>query len=184
MPAIVLRPPAPGDCDAFVAAMLASRDLHRPWITMPETRAAYAAYLERTAPGNFAPYLVCRAEDGAIAGFANLSQIIRGPLQQAFLSYGAVAGHTGRGYMTAALGLVLREAFVALGLHRLEANIQPGNEASRALARRCGFALEGFSPRYLKVGDRWCDHERWALTEESWRTARPAREGVQVAPGA
>ena len=74
--------------------------------------------------------------------------------------------------MTEALQLVLREAFTKLGLHRLEANIQPGNTASIALAKRCGFELEGFSPRYLKVGGRWRDHERWAIRAETWRALR------------
>jgi ribosomal-protein-alanine N-acetyltransferase len=68
--------------------------------------------------------------------------------------------------------LVLREAFRPLGLHRLEANIQPGNTASIALAKRRGFELEGFSPRYLKVGDRWRDHEHWAITKERWQAFR------------
>ena len=139
---------------------------------MPETAAEYAAYLSRTAGGNFFPYIGCRVEDGAIVGFATLSMIIRGPLQQAFVGYGGVAGLGGRGYMTETLRLVLREAFATHRLHRLEANIQPGNEASRALAERCGFELEGFSPRYLKVGGRWRDHERWALRAEQWRNSR------------
>ena len=70
--------------------------------------------------------------------------------------------------MSEGLALVLRHAFCELRLHRLEANIQPANAASIALVRRCGFAYEGLSPRYLKVGGRWRDHERWAITREDW----------------
>jgi ribosomal-protein-alanine N-acetyltransferase len=53
-----------------------------------------------------------------------------------------------------------------LGLHRLEANIQPGNCASVALVKRAGFQKVGFSPRYLRIGGIWRDHEGWALVAE------------------
>ncbi len=71
--------------------------------------------------------------------------------------------------MTEGLELVLREAFTTLKLHRIEANIQPGNAPSIALVARCGFVKEGFSERYLKVGGRWADHERWAIRSEQWK---------------
>jgi [ribosomal protein S5]-alanine N-acetyltransferase len=48
-------------------------------------------------------------------------------------------------------------------VNRLEANIQPGNTASIALVKSCGFMKEGYSPKYLKINGRWRDHERWAI---------------------
>ena len=169
---VEIRPPAPDDEAAFTAAMRASHSLHRPWVAMPETPDEYAAYLERSRRANAAFFLAHRLEDDAIVGFLSISEIIRGRLQSAFLGYGGVAGHEGQGYMREALELVLREAFTTLGLHRLEVNIQPGNRASLALAKRCGFEREGFSARYLKIGGRWRDHERWAIRAESWRARR------------
>jgi len=71
--------------------------------------------------------------------------------------------------MSEALQLVLRYAFRDLGLHRLEANIQPGNVASVALVQRAGFSLEGYSRRYLKIGGQWRDHERWAIIAEDYK---------------
>jgi len=172
MPRVVLRAPTAADQDEFIAAMRASRALHRPWLYMPETPERYIAYLSRVDDPRASPYLACRAEDGAIAGFLNISEIVRGGFKNGFLGYGGVARFAGQGYMTEAMRLLLREAFTTVGLHRLEANIQPGNAASIALAKRCGFELEGFSPRYLKVGGRWRDHERWAIRAETWRATR------------
>ncbi len=76
--------------------------------------------------------------------------------------------------MSEGLQLAVRCAFSTLRLHRLEANIQPGNLASVALVRRCGFVREGFSRAYLRVSGRWRDHERWALVAHDWKSARVA----------
>jgi ribosomal-protein-alanine N-acetyltransferase len=70
--------------------------------------------------------------------------------------------------MREALEAVLRLAFGALRLHRVEANIQPQNRASIALVKSLGFRREGYSRRYLKIGGRWRDHERWALLVDDW----------------
>jgi len=104
-----------------------------------------------------------------LVGVINVSEIVHGAFRSAYLGYHAFVPHAGRGYMTEGLGLALRWAFGELRLHRVEANIQPGNRASRRLVRRLGFQREGFSRRYLKVAGRWRDHERWALLAEDWR---------------
>ncbi len=168
-PRVVLRAPDAEDREAFLAATLASRPLHRPWVAPPTTPEAFAAYLQRNECDDFEALLACERESGLITGAFNLSQIFRGGFQNAYLGYWAVRGFEGRGLMTEALHLVLAYTFRTLKLHRIEANIQPDNVASRALAARAGFRMEGFSPRYLKVAGRWRDHERWALCREDWR---------------
>ena len=70
--------------------------------------------------------------------------------------------------MREGIRLMLRHAFGPLGLHRLEANIQPENAPSLALVAGAGFRLEGLSPRYLKIAGRWRDHERWAILAEEF----------------
>jgi [ribosomal protein S5]-alanine N-acetyltransferase len=174
-PRVLLRSPTSEDRDEYLEAMRASRALHRPWLDPPTTPQAFDRLLARVHEEPFEPLLLVRLQDGALLGFFNLSWIIRGPLQSAFLGYGAVAAHAGRGYMTEGMELVLQHAFVELGLHRLEANIQPGNEASLALARRCGFEREGYSVRYLRLGGVWRDHERWAITVEAWQARHSDR---------
>jgi [ribosomal protein S5]-alanine N-acetyltransferase len=116
-------------------------------------------------------------------GVVNLNEIVRGAFQSAYLGYYAFAPLAGQGLMTEGLGLVLRHAFRQLRLHRVEANIQPGNRASRALVRRLGFRREGFSPRYLRIGGRWRDHERWALVREAWAPSRSGRDAASDGGG-
>jgi [ribosomal protein S5]-alanine N-acetyltransferase len=166
---VYLRTPVQTDRAEFVGLMRASRAFHRPWATAPTDDDAFDAYLLDSRRPDFEAMLVCRRADRAILGFFNLSHITRGSLQSAYLGYAAGSKFGNQGYMREGLELVLREAFVTLRLHRIEANIQPGNQASIALARGAGFAREGFSPRYLKIGGRWRDHERWAILAEDWR---------------
>ena len=145
------------------------------------TDEGYDALLERASSERHEPLFVCRTGDGAIVGFFNLSEIIRGGLQSAFLGYGSVVAHAHHGYMGEGIQLVLAHAFEDLGLHRIEANIQPGNHRSIALVRRAGFVREGFSERYLLIDGRWRDHERWAIRVEGWRSGRVAAQSGAIA---
>lgn len=172
---VLISPPTPADEEAFIAANVRSRTLHGRWSSGPESPAEYAIYLAKAAEERRRFFFARLRDGGDLVGFLNLGEIIRGSLDQAFIGYGAFAGHEGRGLMSEAMQLVLAEAFGPLKLHRIEANIQPENAPSIALAQRNGFTKEGFSPRYLKINGRWRDHERWAINAEQWRVLRRAR---------
>lgn len=170
-----LADPRPDDRSEFLALVEASVDLHRPWTYPPGDQASYRRLLERNRADNFYALLARRIEDDAIVGLFEFSEIVRGGFQNAYLGYWVGAPYAGQGYMREGMQLALRFAFTDLRLHRVEANIQPSNRPSLALAKRSGFRREGFSPRYLKIGGRWRDHERWAILAEDLRTSHKAR---------
>ncbi|MEU0071751.1 GNAT family protein [Streptomyces sp. NPDC006332] len=167
----------------FTARVRESRELHRPWLFPPDSAGAYTAYAGRLIEDpTKAGFLVCEKDPesgdvGAIAGFVNINNIVQGGFQCGTLGYGSFAHAAGRGLMREGLDLVVGFAFGRMRLHRLEINVQPGNAASIALARACGFRLEGFSPDMLFIDGAWRDHERWALTVEMRDSARPRRGG-------
>ena len=155
---IGIRRPTAEDCDAFVAAVARSVDLHVPWVNPPSTPEQFAVYLKSRQSPLEDGFLVCELASGKIAGLINLNCIVRGSLQSAYLGYYAMRPFAGRGFMREGLSLVMRHAFGEMQLHRLEANIQPENAASIALVKGLCFRKEGFSPRYLLVGGEWRDH--------------------------
>jgi ribosomal-protein-alanine N-acetyltransferase len=164
-----LDPPTPADRDEFLELVRVSRDFQRPWTDPPADAAAFARLLQHNRGEDFDFSLLRRVSDSAIIGAFELSHIVRGGFQNAYLGYWIGAPYAGQGYMSDGMRLLLRRAFDELRLHRIEANIQPGNQPSLALVRRSGFRREGFSPRYLKIGGRWRDHERWAILAEDAR---------------
>lgn len=158
---LILRKALMADLREVRAAYERSTGLHHPWTSAPQDLHAYLTQEGR--------YFLCLQDSGAIVGTFHISNIVRGLFQSAYLGYEAFAPHQGKGFMSQGLALLLAEAFEALNLHRLEANIQAGNVASIALVARLGFVKEGYSKQYLRIGGKqWQDHERWAIINEHW----------------
>jgi len=168
---VYLRIPNKRDMDEFLTLNRASTQLHRGLVSPPTNPTQFTAFLKRCRRADCACFLICRVADGKIVGAINLSQIFLGGFRNAYLGYHVGAPYAGQDYMTEAIQLMLEYAFTQLKLHRLEANIQPGNAASLALIKRAGFVREGYSRRYLKICGRWRDHERWAILAEDWKAA-------------
>ena len=106
-----------------------------------------------------------RREDGAITGTFVLSQIFYGPFCNAYLGYWATQAYAGQGYMTEGMAGVLRHAFRKLKLHRVEANVQPGNTGVDRAAGTLRIPARGLLPalpqgrrplaRSRALGDHW-----------------------------
>ncbi len=164
---VSFRHPQPDDSAAFCAAVNRSRALHHPWVSPPGTPEAFSTFIQKYDCQTNISFLAVNGSD-ELVGCINLNEIVRGPFKSAYMGYYGFVPLTGKGLMKQALSRVITEAFGPLGLHRLEANIQPDNEASIGLVRSLGFRHEGFSPRYLFIEGQWRDHERYAITAEDW----------------
>lgn len=169
---VYLRHVRKGDQAELLALALAGRALHEPWITPPCTARAFNLYHRRTLRDDHEGVLVCLKADHRIVGVINMNNIVRGAALCATLGYYAGIESAGQGYMAEGLRLVKDHAFGELGLHRIEANIQPDNRRSIALVRRCGFKLEGLAKAFLFINGAWRDHERWAALDARATLAR------------
>lgn len=139
-----------------------------PWVRPFTDQPGFARWFERTVDDNVVAMVAREREGGAVVGVINFNEIVLRALKSAYLGYWSNVRTAGRGLMTESMAQAIGFGFAGLGLHRLEANIQPGNARSLSLVRRLGFNYEGFSPRYLMVEGDWRDHERWALLADGW----------------
>lgn len=108
-------------------------------------------------------FAVVEVQSNEIVGVVELRDIFMFDFKNSYITYYAFHQYLRKGYMKLGVLRAIAIAFKKLKLHRLEANIQPSNKASIALASSCGFTREGFSPKFIKKGGQWKDHERWAL---------------------
>jgi ribosomal-protein-alanine N-acetyltransferase len=104
-----------------------------------------------------------------VIGTIGLSEIVRGPLGQAYVGYGLAADEQRKGVMTEALRAVSMVAFETMRLHQLAANYVPTNEASGRVLRRSGFVVCGYVRDYLYIDGAWRDHVLTVLTDPSGR---------------
>jgi len=188
------------DVDAYVRANERSRRRLREW--NPVDPYGLPALIRAGSRAHRTLVIHAREPDGDhdLVGKVNVTNIVLGRAMAGTLGYDAFDPYAGRGLFAEGLRLVVDLAFASedagLGLHRLEANVQPGNVRSGAVLRGLGFRREGYSPAYLLMLDAlgpdvWRDHDRYAVTRVEWpavpyATPGPTRTAVLVngVPGA
>lgn len=114
-----------------------------------------AGWREKTA---FRFYIKRNEEPEKIIGSIGLNNVVWGAFCSAFLGYKLDEAYINRGYMSMAVGMLVQYAFQELHLHRIEANVMPGNRASLRVLEKNQFINEGISRAYLRINGRWEDH--------------------------
>ena len=102
-----------------------------------------------------------------VIGEIALNEVVMGAFCSCFLGYKLDEEHQNRGYMSETVKRVVRFAFEEAGLHRIEGNVMPKNQASAAVLEKCGFVREGISRKYLKINGVWEDHVHYVILNEA-----------------
>jgi ribosomal-protein-alanine N-acetyltransferase len=174
---LLLRAPQMADYAQWSELREISRSFLTPWepiwpsddLTRSGFRRRLRRYAEDVAEDRAYPFVVFREDDGTLIGGVTLANVRRGIVQAGTVGYWIGQPHAGKGYMTAALRVLLPTLFGELNLHRIEAACIPTNASSIRVLEKCGFAREGLARRYLCINGVWQDHYLYGLLDEDFR---------------
>jgi RimJ/RimL family protein N-acetyltransferase len=181
---VCVRPVRREDVEPYRQAVELSRERLARW--NPVDPDDIMRHLAAQSEAHRTFLVLARDAGGAhgVVGKINVTNVVRGRFQSASLGYDAYDPYAGRRLFREGLGLVVGLALTpaeagGMGLHRVEASVQPGNVASAGVLRSLGFRHEGFTPRMLRLAgpdgrEAWRDHERYAVTADEW-PAEPYR---------
>ncbi len=175
-PRLTMRPLIAADAPAILS-MYSDPEVTRYWSSLPWTELARAQeYIEQAArdvAAGTAVRLGIVAEGSDVCvGQATLFHFDVAN-RRCEIGYALHRSYWGRGYIGEALRALLDFGFGPLGLHRVEADIDPRNGASLRAVERLGFQREGLLRERWLIGGEACDTALYGLLERDWR-ARPA----------
>ncbi|HEX2295080.1 MAG TPA: GNAT family protein [Actinomycetota bacterium] len=167
-----MAPLVAGDAEELLQLLLRNRRFLAPYepartdaeFTVAGVEGAIREMAAARAAGTAYPF--CIRAGGELVGRITLSQVFRKAFQSCYLGYFVGEEHNGRGYATEAVRLAVRQAFDAVGLHRVQANVMTSNPRSARVLEKAGFRREGLALRYLQIAGRWEDHHMYAITVE------------------
>ena len=174
---LLLRAPDLSDYPQWAELREQSRAFLTPWepiwpsddLTRAGFRRRLRRYAEDILEDRAYPFIIIREEDNTLIGAVTLANVRRGIVQSGTIGYWIGQPFAHRGYMTAALRVLLPTLFGELSLHRVEAACIPTNTPSARVLEKCGFAREGLARRYLCINGVWQDHYLYGLLDDDFR---------------
>jgi ribosomal-protein-alanine N-acetyltransferase len=172
-----LRAPLPGDAAALLAVLgdpEVTRYHNVPTLTtLAEAQALLGRLEQRYAARETIRWTIELVEHSEVIGTVGLLRFDF-EHRHAEIGYEIARRWWGRGFTPEAAAAVVRYGFSVLGLHRIEAGVLPGNDASVRVLRKLGFLEEGTRRDYLRFKGRFHSFRWFSLLErdESPGTAR------------
>lgn len=174
-----LRPLRRRDAHAWSETRRANQAWLAPWEGRPEIAPALSWEQQHSPTAFRATLRVLRREaragrslpcaitwHGRLVGQVAVAGVVRGAFDSGYVGYWVDGRYAGRGIAPTAVALLVDHCFTAAGLHRVEANVRPENEASRRVVEKLGFVEEGLHRRLLFIDGAWRDHVSWSILRE------------------
>jgi [ribosomal protein S5]-alanine N-acetyltransferase len=160
-------------------SIFSNEEVMRYWSSLPMSDMAEAHNLLShvhdcfTQKALFQWGIALNGESEKIVGTCTLSHLDRSN-RKAQVGYALAREHWGKGYINEALTALLDFAFGELNLHRVEADIDPYNEASIRVVEKLGFQREGYLRESWIIGGEFKDALYFGLLKREWLAHRNA----------
>ncbi|HEX2252915.1 MAG TPA: GNAT family protein [Thermoanaerobaculia bacterium] len=171
-PRLVVRALTAGDVPALYD-LFRHEEVTRYWSWPAYSEPAQAAALLAEIEEHFRArtlfqWGLARRADDRVVGTVTLFEIDSGR-HRGEVGFALARAAWGQGLMGEALTALFDFAFDRLGLHRLEADVDPRNAPSLAVLERHGFRREGLLRERHRVGDELQDTVMLGLLAPQWR---------------
>lgn len=157
---------------AALFAIFSDRDVTRfwssgPWTSIDQAHATISDILGQYEDGSKLRFAIVLKETGEMIGSMNLYDFHHGS-RRCDIGYALAKPHWGKRYLTEAMAATLDYAFRDLNLNRIEADIDPRNEASARLLENMAFMKEGYMRERWIVNGEVCDTVNYGLLKRDW----------------
>lgn len=168
---ISLRIIKPRDAKTLERLVLSNRTWLKPWeATNPhgptsfDFKSQIRGLLRQLENDEGLPFLILYK--GEIVGQLNVANILHGSVSSCVVGYWIIPEVAGKGITPTAVALAIDYVFKVVGLHRVEIDIRPENEASIRVVEKLGLRPEGLKKNYIHINNAWRDHLVFALTAD------------------
>ena len=139
------------------------------WETIDKAHETIARYNKALAENESVGLAIVHLQTNALIGTCSLFHI-DAQCRRAEIGYSMASLYWGKGYMHEALTALINYGFDQLNLHRMEADTDPRNTASRRCLERLGFINEGHLRERWIVNNEICDTSFYGLLHRDWQT--------------
>lgn len=103
---------------------------------------------------------------GQVVGQLNVANILYGSVCSGTVGYWIAKQAAGKSIVPISVAMTIDHLFDQGGLHRVEIDIRPENEASLRVVQKLGLRQEGKKERFIHINGAWRDHLVFAVTRE------------------